>query len=141
MPLTELNHFFVRASDLEETRRFYVEALGFEVLPRPPLPFFGYWLGVNGTPQIHMGPAQVENQELFYVGTPPDAVSGQSGVIDHVAFLATDPTGMRQRLDALGISYRPRSFPEAKLFQLFVDDPNGITIELNFFGIDTAPWS
>ena len=48
MPLTELNHYFVRANDLEKTKDFYVGVLGFEVMPRPNFPFPGYWLGVNG---------------------------------------------------------------------------------------------
>jgi len=33
----------------------------------------------------------------------------------------------------------PRSLPESELYQLFIEDPNGITIELNFFGIKDAP--
>ena len=48
MPLTELDHYFVRANDLERTRRFYCDVLGFEVMPRPDFPFPGYWLGVAG---------------------------------------------------------------------------------------------
>ena len=48
MPLTELNHYFVRANDLEKTKDFYVDVLGFEVMPRPNFPVPGYWLGING---------------------------------------------------------------------------------------------
>ena len=43
MPLTELNHYFVRANDLEKTKDFYVGVLGFEVMKRPDFPFPGYW--------------------------------------------------------------------------------------------------
>ena len=32
MPITELNHYFVRANDLEKTKDFYVEVLGFQVM-------------------------------------------------------------------------------------------------------------
>jgi catechol 2,3-dioxygenase-like lactoylglutathione lyase family enzyme len=32
MPLTELNHYFVRANDLERTKRFYCEVLGLQEL-------------------------------------------------------------------------------------------------------------
>ena len=39
----------------------------------------------------------------------------------------------------LGIKARPRSLPESELFQIFVQDPDGLTIELNFFGIKAAP--
>ena len=140
MPLTELNHYFVRARDLEQSRRFYVDALGFEVMPRPPIPFPGYWLGVNGQVQIHMGPEGMEKQELFYASDMSRATNGQTGVIDHVAFLASDPRGIRARLDAHGARYRQRAYPEARIYQILVEDPNGVTIELNFMGIEPAEW-
>lgn len=34
MPVTELNHFFVRTNDLERCRRYYCEVLSFEEMPR-----------------------------------------------------------------------------------------------------------
>jgi catechol 2,3-dioxygenase-like lactoylglutathione lyase family enzyme len=137
MPVTQLNHYFVRANDLDATRDFYVNVLGFQVLPRPDFPFRGYWLGVDGTAQIHMGPHDVPNAELYYLGTPKNAARDHTGVIDHVAFLATDPEAFRRRFEAMKISYRPRYQSEARLFQLFVQDPNGVTIELNFLGVDS----
>lgn len=139
MPITELNHYFVRANDLEKTRDFYVRVLGFEVMERPNFPFPGYWLGVNGKIQVHMGPHGIANAQLYYLGTPAGAATDQSGVIDHIAFLATDPTAFRQRLTEMRVDYRPRYLPEAQLYQLFIKDPNGLTIELNFFGITGNP--
>ncbi len=91
MPLTELNHYFVRANDLERTKDFYVGVLGFEIMPRPDFPFPGYWLGINGKIQVHMGPAGIANAELYYLGTPPHAATDNSGVVDHIAFLASEP--------------------------------------------------
>ena len=73
MPVADINHYFVRANDLEATRRFYVDVLGFEVMPRPNVPCPGYWLGVNGKIQVHMGPHGIANSELYYLGTPADA--------------------------------------------------------------------
>lgn len=139
MPLTELNHYFVRANDLERTKDFYVEVLGFEVMKRPDFPFPGYWLGINGKIQVHMGPAGIPNQEMYYLGTPKNAASDHAGVVDHIAFLASEPEAFIRRFKSLGMEYRPRSLPESELFQLFVKDPNGLTIELNFFGITAAP--
>ncbi len=139
MALTELNHYLVRANDLEKTKDFYVKVLGFEVMPRPDFPFPGYWLGLNGKIQVHMGPAGVPNAELYYLGSPKHAATNNSGVVDHLAFLATDPEELVRRLREMGISFRPRSFPESELFQLFLQDPNGLTIELNFFGVKAAP--
>jgi catechol 2,3-dioxygenase-like lactoylglutathione lyase family enzyme len=141
MAVTELNHYFVRASNLERTRDFYENVLGFEIMPRPDFPFPGYWLGVNGKIQVHMGPAGIPNQELYYLGTPKNAPAGNSGVIDHIAFLATEPEGFMKRFKDMGLSYRPRSFPESALYQLFIKDPDGLMIELNFWGVKPkAEW-
>jgi catechol 2,3-dioxygenase-like lactoylglutathione lyase family enzyme len=139
MPVTELNHYLIRANDLERTKDFYCNVLGFEVMPRPNFPFPGYWLGVNGKIQVHMGQAGVPNSDLYYLGSPKDAATGNSGVVDHVAFLADEPQDFIRRFKEFGIAYRPRSLPESELFQLFITDPDGLTIELNFFGIKGAP--
>ena len=82
MPIMRLDHFFVRANDLEVTRAFYCEVLGFEVMPRPDFPFPGYWMGVNGSIQVHVGPSNIPNRQAYYLGTADDAADGQSGVID-----------------------------------------------------------
>ena len=139
MPLTELNHYFVRAGNLEKTKDFYVDVLGFEIMPRPDFPFKGYWLGVNGKIQVHMGQAGIANAELYYLGTTKACAQDNAGVIDHIAFLATGPEQFLARFKELGLSARPRSFPESELYQLFVKDPDGLTIELNFWGIKDAP--
>jgi catechol 2,3-dioxygenase-like lactoylglutathione lyase family enzyme len=139
MPLTELNHYFVRANDLERTKDFYVDVLGFEVMPRPNFPFPGYWLGINGKIQVHMGPAGIKNQDMYYLGTPKNAATDNSGVVDHIAFLASEPEKFIRKFRDKKMNFRPRSLPESELYQLFIQDPNGLTIELNFFGIKDAP--
>jgi len=40
------------------------------------------------------------------------------------------------RLEAKGVRYRERKVPDLDLFQLFIEDPNGITVELNYFAED-----
>jgi catechol 2,3-dioxygenase-like lactoylglutathione lyase family enzyme len=141
MPLTELNHYFIRANDLEKTKAFYCDVLGFEVMNRPSFPFPGYWLGVNGKIQVHMGPDGIENADLYYLGTPKGAVTDHAGVVDHIAFLATEPGNFIRRFKARGLDFQPRSLPEFDLYQIFVKDPNGLTIELNFFGLkDVTDW-
>lgn len=135
MPVTELNHYFVRANDLEKTKDFYCDMLGFSVMPRPTFPFPGYWLGVGGKIQVHMGQAGIPDAERYYLGTPKDAATDHAGVIDHIAFLASEPGAFIRRFRERGIAYQPRSFPEFDLYQIFLKDPNGLTIELNFFGL------
>jgi catechol 2,3-dioxygenase-like lactoylglutathione lyase family enzyme len=141
MPLTELNHYFVRANDLERTKGFYCDVLGFSVMPRPTFPFPGYWLGVNGKVQVHMGQAGVSNADVYFIGSPRNAATDHAGVIDHIAFLATEPGQFVRRFTERGIEFQPRKLPEFDLYQLFVKDPNGVTIELNFFGLkDVTDW-
>ena len=139
MAIVDLNHYFVRANDLEQTRAFYTEVLGFEQMPRPNFPFPGYWLGTGGKIQVHMGPHDIPNRETYYLGTSAHAARDQSGVVDHIAFLADDPGGFVERFKEKGIEFRPRFLPDSNLYQLFIRDPNGLMIELNFFGITEAP--
>ena len=142
MPVTELNHYFVRTNDLERSRRFYCDVLGFAVMPRPDFPFPGYWLGVGGKIQVHMAPHGIPNSELYYVGTTAASATDNTGVVDHIAFLATEPEGFARRFEAIGLKARKRFLPEFHLFQMLVKDPDGLTVELNFPGIDNEPsWS
>jgi len=139
MAVTELNHYFVRANDLERSRRFYCDVLGFEEMPRPDFPFPGYWLGVGGKIQVHMGPHGIPNSELYYLGTTPKSATDNTGVVDHIAFLATEPESFSKKFTAIRLKARKRYFPEFHLFQMFVKDPDGLTIELNFHGIEEEP--
>src|SRR5262245_62050590 len=109
MPLTELNHYFIRANNLDETKKFYCDVLGFEVMPRPTFPFPGYWLGVNGKIQVHMGPDGIDNADMYYLGTPKNAVTDHAGVVDHIAFLATKPGNFIRRFKERGMDFQPRS--------------------------------
>ena len=139
MPLTELNHYFVRANDMERSKRFYCEVLGFETMPRPEFGFPGYWLGVCGKVQVHMGANGIPNAADHYMGTTPNSAVDNAGVVDHIAFTATDPQALDARLKAMKVPARRRYRPEIRLFQIFVKDPDGLTIELNFHGVELAP--
>ena len=139
MPLIELDHYFVRARDLERSRSFYCDALGFEIMPRPNFPFPGYWLGVNGKVQVHMGLDGIREETTYYFGTSHHSARDNAGVVDHIAFQGTDPDDHAQRLNDFGLPSRTRYFAEIQLFQIFVADPDGLMIELNFPNIDVEP--
>ena len=55
-----------------------------------------------------------------------------SGVVHHVAFASTGFAGMKQRLQVQGDGIRLRQVPGGDLWQIFVTDPNGVMIELNY---------
>lgn len=138
MSIVELNHFFVRANDLDESRRFYCEALGLEQLPRPDFSFPGYWLGVAGKAIVHMGPAE-DLAAQQHPSSSGRTGSQHAGAIDHVAFSANDPEQVVRRLRRMGLEPQTRYMAEFKIFQLVVEDPNGITVELNFQDIESEP--
>ena len=81
-----------------------------------------------------------------YLGERPAADLQGSGSVDHIAFLATDWPGTRQRCISLGISYHEQPVSSLGLLQVFLVDPSGVTIELNYRGgehgyLDYPSWS
>lgn len=138
MPVTELNHAFVRATDLERSRRFSTDVLGFAVLPRKDFPFSGDWLGVGAKVQVHMGPSGIPKSQLYDPGTKPACATHDSGVVDDIAFLATEPEHFAARFASLGSAARHRHPQAFKLFQMFIEEPDGLTIEPNFHGVEDA---
>ena len=124
MGLNALNHFTVRAADLERTREFYQEVLGLPVGERPPLGFPGYWLYCGGIPTVHLiGPR---------TGDDTARATGPTGLFDHIAFSCTGLAEMRGRLKARGVQFDERIVPRDRQTQLFLHDPDGVAVELNF---------
>jgi len=126
MAIGALNHFTIRTVDLEATRSFYVDVLGIEEGPRPPLGFPGYWLYSAGMPTVHLVGPRVEE------AGKPERVSGPTGLLDHIAFSATGLAAMRERLTAHGVVFQERLVPRDGQTQLFLHDPNGVAVELNY---------
>jgi catechol 2,3-dioxygenase-like lactoylglutathione lyase family enzyme len=134
MPINTLDHYSIRTADLAATRNFYVDVMGFEVGPRPDFPFPGVWLYQGGIAVVHVieiDPADSAGLQ-DYLGDRSAKEGGGSGMIDHVAFAATDIDAIRTRITASGLVFRERQVPAMRLRQIFVNDPSGITIELNF---------
>jgi catechol 2,3-dioxygenase-like lactoylglutathione lyase family enzyme len=143
MPVTELNHFLLVAKDLEKTRKFYQDVLGMQIASeRPDFGFPGYWLKIGDEICVHLASqAPNEIRDRFLLKKHPRGTSG-SGSVDHIAFLAEDPHEVRTRIRKNKVEMHFRSFPDAKLFQIFLKDPDDVTIELNFLGevIDEKEW-
>jgi hypothetical protein len=58
--------------------------------------------------------------------------SGRTGVIDHMAFTASNLKAVKARFDAAGLKYELRQQAGAGTWQLFSHDPNGAKVELDF---------
>ena len=131
MPLTKLEHYLVLTDDMEATRDFYVQALGMHVGFRPPLAFPGYWVYVGDTPCIHIAEWKSytahSNEKGIEVSTRADG----TGPVDHIAFNAHDYDEVVGRLERCGVKARRNDQPGGLLRQLFLQDPNGVKIEIN----------
>ena len=136
MAIETLDHCAIRSHDLEGTKDFFVDVIGLTVGERPPVDFPGYWLYSGDTAIVHLfgGSDDGGDQDELtkYLGAKdPESLNG-SGAIDHLAFKATGLAGMRARLDDNGLTYFERTLPQFGLHQVFVKDPNGVTLELNY---------
>jgi hypothetical protein len=86
---------------------------------------------------ITEGGAKVSENRLKYVGQQSTATSG-TGVVDHVAFRATGLLDMIANLKNKGVDFKERRVNGQGLYQLFLLDPNGVKIELNFEAAEAA---
>ena len=139
MPLSHIEHFLVQTPDMAKTRDWYVRVLGMRVGPNPDFKFPVCWLYLGDQDIVHIteGGAQVSENRRQYVGQESQATHG-TGVLDHIAFRATGLEKMLEHLRALGIGFRQRQVNDQGLYQLFMLDPNGIKIELNFSNAEAA---
>ena len=137
MPLSHIEHFLVQAESIEKTRDWYVRVLGLRVGPNPDFKFPVCWLYLGDKDVVHVteGGAQVSENRRKYVGQESQATQG-TGVLDHIAFRAAGLRDMLEHLRGLGVAFKQRRVNDQGLYQLFMYDPNGVKIELNFPGAE-----
>ncbi len=133
MPLSFMEHFLIQAEDIEATKDWYIKVLGFKIGPHPDFKFPVYWLYLGDRDVLHLtvGGTNVSDNRKKYLGQESQTTQG-SGVIDHVAFRATDLNGVVEHLKKNKIDFKERRVDDQGLYQLFLLDPNGVKIELNF---------
>jgi len=115
-----MNHFTITAEDRVRTLDFYCGLLGLQEGHRPDLGFPGAWLYAGGS------------QAVLHVYWDRPMPSQRTGVIDHMAFTASDLKGVKARFDAAGVKYELRQQAQSGTWQLFSFDPNGARVELDF---------
>ena len=135
MPLEVMEHFNIRASDMEATKDFYCDVLGMRVGERPPFEFPGYWIYLGEIAVVHLQAADSNEAMEAFIGAKEGNLEG-SGAIDHVAFSGSDVRAFVARAKAHDTEMVHRKVPEFGIHQVFIKDPDGITIELNFRGED-----
>ncbi|MBW8815915.1 MAG: VOC family protein [Caulobacterales bacterium] len=117
-----LDHVNIRTADLAATKALFVGVLGLAEGWRPPFPFPGAWLYAGDKDVVH----------LVEVERPAADSAGAS--LDHFAFDIADYDEALRRVETTGLSFRATATPGTSVKQIFVRDPNGVTIELNWKG-------
>ena len=135
----QLNHFTIRSLDLPACERFYCGVLGLALGPRPPFPFPGLWFYAGDTALynnavVHIIGIDRNDPEGLkqYLGERPEGSLLGTGSVDHLAFFSTDLAQTMARLQLHGVPFRERTVPVLEVHQVFLDDPNGVVIEINF---------
>lgn len=123
MPVEQIEHYTIRCRDLERTCDFYRDVIGLTVGPRPNFNFPGYWLYCGGVPVVHL---------VKEDGSPAAPDGHSTGAVDHIAFRGSDVETTKKALTRHNIVFRHNAVPDFRLQQIFVHDPDGIQIELNF---------
>jgi catechol 2,3-dioxygenase-like lactoylglutathione lyase family enzyme len=128
MAIEGLNHFNIIAPAelMEQVRDFYVDVLGLEEGYRPDFGVPGYWLYAGGNALVHL----VDGDSTG--STSGAAGATGTGHLDHIAFTATDLDGTESCIKALGLEYKKMEYPDFHLTQLFIHDPIGLGVEMNF---------
>jgi catechol 2,3-dioxygenase-like lactoylglutathione lyase family enzyme len=117
-----LDHFNIRTRRLDETVRFYRDVLGLTLGPRPNFNFPGAWMYSDGRAVVH----------LVDIASTDEPQKPDSGAVHHVAFASRGFAAMERHLTAVGVPFQTVQVPGGELWQIFVTDPNGVMLELNY---------
>lgn len=133
MPLNFIDHYLIQTADLEGTKDWYCDVLGMRLGDNPDFKMPVYWLYLGEKDVLHLtvGGQNVSENRKKYLGQQSTDVYG-SGVVDHIAFRCTGLREMMDHLDRKGVEYTRRQVNDQGLFQLFLIDPNGVKVELNY---------
>jgi catechol 2,3-dioxygenase-like lactoylglutathione lyase family enzyme len=139
-----LNHFSIRTVDMEPTKHFYETVLGMSAGPRPNFDFPGYWMYIGSHDSVANAVVHIIGMDKNdpeglkkYLGDRDVSSLKGSGAVDHIAFFATGMADKVAHLKALSIDHRIRTVPSIGLHQVFITDPNGVVVELNYPAAET----
>ncbi len=133
MPIASLDHVNIRTARPADSIAFYRDVLEMTVSPAPGAADLahGGWVMVADRAVVHIG-----HSDATYPsdGRVPFDPGGGSGPVHHIAFACTDHGAMKRRLAERGIAIDENSVVAIGLRQIFLRDPAGVLIELNFWG-------
>ncbi len=131
MKVETLDHVNIITDDLDRAARFYADVFGLDRRngPQPLTPQIAQWMFDDaGRAIIHLN---TQDAPKAYARPTPNG--SETGAIHHVALRCAGHAEMCARLEAHGLDHRHNHVTAINLRQIFVQDPNGVLFELNFF--------
>jgi catechol 2,3-dioxygenase-like lactoylglutathione lyase family enzyme len=121
--VSRIDHVNIRTPDMAGTIAFFRDMLGMTPIAAPgrDMAENTWLLDAGGKAAVH-------------VNHRADVPGAGNGAFHHVALECTGHDGMLQRLCDAGHDVRTNRIDALGLRQLFVHDPNGVLVELNFRG-------
>jgi catechol 2,3-dioxygenase-like lactoylglutathione lyase family enzyme len=131
MAVESLDHINIVTADLDRAEGFYRDLLRLETRPAPP-PLtrdLARWMyDTGGRAALHLN--SLTMPRMF----ERDMAPGPTGALHHVAFRCAGYDDMLARISAMALDHRCNDVTAIGLRQIFVADPDGVLLELNFFG-------
>ena len=122
IPVSGIHHFTIGCApgDLPVLLQFYTTMLGLKEGYRPALRHPGHWLYAGDHAIVHLN--------ALHQSTPAQG----SGPLDHIALTSHGLQSARAALQAANIPFTEKPLAGTTLHQVFLHDPLGLQIELNF---------
>ena len=121
--ILSINHIqLVAEKDLViQLKDFYCNVVGLTEGSRPPFERFGFWLYIG-------------DKDVLHLITPKegDGRSPQKSSFDHIAFKTDNYEDVLKKLASLRIPFEEKPIPGMSAHQIFLYDPAGNRVELNF---------
>ncbi len=116
-----LDHVNIQTPILEQTCVFFEQIVGLKRGFRPDFPFPGAWLYLGSKAVVHL------------IGmTDEKAGAAGAGRVNHVGFMAAGYEALLARVRNAGMAHEVRDVPGVGQRQVFLKDPNGVSVELAF---------
>jgi len=121
--ILSINHIqLVAEKDLViKLRNFYCDVVGLTEGFRPPFERFGFWLYIGDKDVLHLITPKEDDER-----------SPQKSSFYHVAFKTGNYEGVLKKLKLLNVSFEEKPIPGMAAHQIFLKDPAGNRVELNF---------
>ena len=129
MPLIAFDHVNIRTVNLDKMVAWYEDVLGLRSGPRPEFPVPGAWLYLAETCVLH----------LIEADPPPRVYSERESLrMEHMAFRAEDIDAFVNKLEERGIAYKLFPFEALNIVLVFLRDPDGNRIHVDFLADEKA---